>query len=198
MEEDGTTWYGDGAPGSQPVMQDGPPDMHLKDEAPIEGSLDAHTPMDAADSSALTAIDVEAHVTNGQQAEGQQGVLLPLEEVDGFFTTLDSSGREHRPRYYGHAHTPNAGHALQQYPHNAHGEYPECMSDPTPRVLAACRPRPSEPRNTNPNTQSLVSRFGTHQIKNTHVTHKKRKHSRPRAQMHTFRPTKAGVITRPS
>lgn len=124
MEEDGTAWYADGAPGSHPVLQEGPPDMHLKDEAPIEGSLDTHTPMDAADSSALTAIDVEAHVTNGHQAEGQQGVLLPLEEVDGFFTTLDSSGREHRPRYYTHAHTPNAGQALQQYPHNAHGEYP--------------------------------------------------------------------------
>lgn len=124
MEEEGTAWYADGAPGTQPVLQEGPSDMHLKDEAPLEGSLDTHTPMDAADSNALTAINVEAHVTTGQQAEGQQGTLLPLEEVDGFFTSLDSSGREHRPRYYGHTHNPNPTHALQQYPHNAHGEYP--------------------------------------------------------------------------
>lgn len=124
MEEDGTAWYADGAPGSQPVLQEAPTDINLKDEAPLEGPLDTHTPMEAADASALTAINVEAHVTAGQQAEGQQGALLPLEEVDGFFTSLDSSGREHRPRYYGHAHTPNTSHSLQQYPHNSHGEYP--------------------------------------------------------------------------
>ncbi|XP_045133821.1 GATA-binding factor C-like isoform X2 [Portunus trituberculatus] len=121
MEEDGTAWYADGAPGTQSVLQDGPSDMHLKDETPLEGPLDTHTPMDAADSNALTAINVEAHVTSGQQVEGQQGALLPLEEVDGFFTSLDSSGREHRPRYYSHAHNPSPSHALQQYPHNAHG-----------------------------------------------------------------------------
>ncbi|KAK8402276.1 hypothetical protein O3P69_000587 [Scylla paramamosain] len=92
MEEDGTAWYADGAPGTQSVLQEGPSDMHLKDETPLEGPLDTHTPMDAADSNALTAINVEAHVTSGHQVEGQQGALLPLEEVDGFFTSLDSSG----------------------------------------------------------------------------------------------------------
>ena len=124
MEEDGTAWYADGAPGTQSVLQEGTSDMHLKDETPLEGPLDTHTPMDATDSNALTAINVEAHVTSGQQVEGQQGALLPLEEVDGFFTSLDSNGREHRPRYYSHAHNPSPSHTLQQYPHNAHGEYP--------------------------------------------------------------------------
>ncbi|XP_071524514.1 trans-acting T-cell-specific transcription factor GATA-3-like isoform X1 [Panulirus ornatus] len=126
MDGDGAAWYADGGPGAQPTMEEGPPGMHLKDETPHEGVLDAHTPMDATDPSAPTPMNVESqiHLSGGvtsQHSGGQQGALLPPEEVDGFFTSLDSSGREHRARYYAHAHAPSHTHSLQQYPHNAHG-----------------------------------------------------------------------------
>ncbi|XP_042234389.1 GATA-binding factor C-like isoform X2 [Homarus americanus] len=126
MDDDGASWYTDGGPGAHPPMEEGPPGMHLKDENPHEGALDTHTHMDANDPNAPTPMNVETQISlSGGVAShhtgGQQGTLLPPEEVDGFFTSLDSNGREQRARYYAHAHNAGHNHTLQQYPHNTHG-----------------------------------------------------------------------------
>ncbi|XP_069162338.1 trans-acting T-cell-specific transcription factor GATA-3 [Procambarus clarkii] len=109
MDNDGANWYTDGVPVPHPPLEEGHSGMHLKDEISHESAMDAPTPMNVEAQIPLSGVS--------QHPGAQQGALLPPEEVDGFFTSLDSSGREHRARYYGH----NPANTLQHYPHNTHG-----------------------------------------------------------------------------
>lgn len=132
MEEEAAGWYGEGdhrAPsglteGSGPRQEEEHAhDTHLDAHAHTHASLEVSshsgpTPMDAESQIPLTSSVASQH-----SGGAQQGALLPPEEVDGFFTSLDSLGRD-RSRYYAHNHNPSHAHSLQQYSsHSTHGEY---------------------------------------------------------------------------
>ncbi|XP_068238509.1 GATA-binding factor 2-like [Palaemon carinicauda] len=131
MEEDSHAWYPEEDHGTHSGLE-GCPSPLLKVESTCVGGsngscLDAQEPAEHPPSHRMSSdMETESHIPLGEvmgnpHVVDQQGALLPPAEVDRFFTSLDSTGRDHRARYYPHAHSPNTAHSLQQYSHSTHG-----------------------------------------------------------------------------
>ncbi|XP_047473715.1 GATA-binding factor 2-like isoform X1 [Penaeus chinensis] len=130
MEEEAAGWYGEGDHRAPSGLTESSGPRQEEDHA-HETHLDAHAhthaPLEASSHTGPTPMDAESQipltssVASQHSGGAQQGALLPPEEVDGFFTSLDSLGRD-RSRYYAHTHNPSHAHSLQQYSsHSTHG-----------------------------------------------------------------------------
>ncbi|XP_066964148.1 GATA-binding factor 1-A-like isoform X2 [Macrobrachium rosenbergii] len=132
MEDDSHTWYPEEEDHGTHSGLEGCPTPLLKVESSCVGgntgsSLDAQDSAELPPSHRISSdMDTESQiplseVMGNPHAVDHQGALLPPAEVDRFFTSLDSTGRDHRARYYPHAHSPSAAHSLQQYSQSTHG-----------------------------------------------------------------------------
>lgn len=136
MEEEAAGWYGEGdhrAPSGLNESSGPRQEEEHAHDTHLDAHAHAHAPLEASSHSGPTPMDAESQipltpsVASQHSGGGQQGALLPPEEVDGFFTSLDSLGRD-RSRYYAHTHNPSHAHSLQQYSsHSTHGEYLLCL-----------------------------------------------------------------------